>query len=87
MEQTGLTQRETLRKKRSMVLHQMQLMGVDTANWSRVDAFCQDSRITGKRFCQLSSEELDALLRKLRAIKRKQQTLNKKEYGKNYCKS
>ena len=31
---------EVLKKKRSAVLHQMQLMGIDTANWAAVDNFC-----------------------------------------------
>lgn len=67
--------REILRKKRSSVLHQMQLLDVDTADWSKVDALCMDSRIAGKRFCRLDCDELDALLKKLRAIRRKQTTL------------
>lgn len=70
--------REILRKKRSSVLHQMQLLDVDTADWSKVDALCMDSRIVGKRFCRLDCDELDALLKKLRAIRRKQTTLKNK---------
>lgn len=70
--------REILRRKRSAVLHQMQLLDVDTADWNRVDALCLDSRIAGKRFCRLDCDELDALLKKLRAIKRKQTTLKNK---------
>lgn len=65
------TPAETLRRKRSAVLHQMQLLGIDTADWGRVDAYCTDRRIAGKRFCVLDAEELDALLKKLRAIRRK----------------
>lgn len=65
---------ETLRRKRSSVLHQMQLLGIDTADWNRVDAYCTDTRIAGKRFCRLDCGELDALLKKLRAIRRKQTT-------------
>jgi hypothetical protein len=60
-----------LRQKRSAVLHQMQLAGIDTADWKRVDAFCQSGRIAGKRFCQLTEEELDAVLVKVRLIRRK----------------
>lgn len=78
MEQISPTPRDILRKKRSAVLHQMQLLDVDTADWNRVDALCLDSRISGKRFCQLDCDELDALLKKLRAIKRKQTTLKNK---------
>lgn len=61
------------KQKRSAVLHQMQLLGVDTANWERVNAFCRDSRIAGKEFRELDCEELDALLVKLRAIRRKKE--------------
>ena len=59
-----------LKSKRSAVLHQMQLSGVDTADWKRVDAFCLDKRIAGKRFARLDYEELEALLKKIRAIRR-----------------
>jgi hypothetical protein len=60
------------RKRRSAVLHQMQLLGVDTANWDRVNSFCLDSRIAGKEFRDLDCGELDALLKKIRAIRRKE---------------
>jgi hypothetical protein len=63
------------KQKRSAVLHQMQLMGIDTADWNRVDAFCMNSRIAGKKFNRLDAEELDALLVKLRMIKRKGDTV------------
>lgn len=62
---------EELRKARSKVLHQMQLIGVDTANWEAVNAYCQDSRIAGKPFAWLKICELEALLRRLRAIRAK----------------
>lgn len=62
-----------IRFKRSAALHQMQLYGVDTGNWSRVDAFCMDPRISGKKFSQLDSDELDALSVKVRAIRRKKE--------------
>ena len=61
-----------LKSKRSAVLHQMQLSGVDTADWKKVDAYCLDKRIAGKRFARLDREELEALLKKIRAIRRKQ---------------
>ncbi len=64
---------EMLRRIRSSVLHQMQLLGVDTADWTRVDAYCLDKRIAGKRFRHLDYGELEALLKKLRAIRRKKQ--------------
>lgn len=53
------------------VLHQMQLWGVNTADWKAVDRFCEDKRIAGKAFRFLDSEELAALNTKLRAMNRK----------------
>lgn len=61
------------RQKRSSVLHQMQLLGIDTSNWDNVNSFCMDSRIAGKEFRDLDCEELDALQVKLRAIRRKKE--------------
>lgn len=60
-----------LRQRRSAVLHQMQLLKVDTADWAAVDSFCLDNRIAGKRFRDLTAEELEALIPKLHAIRRK----------------
>ena len=62
---------QALKKARSGVLHQMQLWGVNTADWKAVDAFCQDKRIAGKAFRFLDTEELAALNTKLRAMNRK----------------
>lgn len=59
------------RKFRSSALHQLQLYGVDTTDWNRVNAFCMDSRIAGKAFKDLNCEELEALTKKMRAIIRK----------------
>lgn len=66
-------QRKALRKARSGVLHQMQLWGVNTADWKAVDAFCKDKRIAGKVFRLLNDEELNALNAKLRAMRRKKE--------------
>lgn len=78
---SGTTLRENyiriMKQKRSAVLHQMQLYGVDTSNWNKVDAFCMDSRIAGKVFRQLDGDELDALLAKMRAIRNKKDKENK----------
>lgn len=68
--------RREIRRKRSAVLHQMQLLGIDTAEWSRVDACCLDRRIAGKVFRELDGDELDALLVKLRIIRRKNKKIN-----------
>lgn len=61
-------ERRALRKKRSMALHQMQLWGVDTANWDVVNKFCMDKRIAGKAFRALSGDELEDVTLKVRAM-------------------
>ena len=63
--------RRQLRRKRSEVLKLMQQLGVDTTDWNRVNAFCEDARIAGKLFRKISINELEELAVKLRAIKRK----------------
>ncbi len=72
--------RENLRKVnrvlkalRSRVLVEMRHWGVvglhhNSVNWSEVDRFCLDKRISGKRFCLLNEEELESLLKKLIAM-------------------
>lgn len=62
--------REQLRKCRSATLKQMQRLGIDTTDWTRINAFCRDPRIAGKELGTLGPEELDALTMKLRAIER-----------------
>lgn len=60
--------REELRRARSATLRLMQKVGIDTADWSRVNAFCRDPRIAGMDFARLSPEDLAQLRRKIRAI-------------------
>lgn len=64
--------RRALKSRRSAALHQMQLLGINTADWGKVDRFCQDRRIAGKNFRELDVEELEALTNKVRIIIRKQ---------------
>lgn len=59
------------RRQRSIALHLMQDIGVDTKDWQRINDFCRHPRICGKVFGLLSVEELEALQLKLRAIQRK----------------
>jgi hypothetical protein len=61
-----------LKRKRSSVLHQMQIMGMDTSDWKRINELCLNRRIAGKLFHKLSGDELDSVLVKLRIIKRKE---------------
>ena len=63
--------REKLRRKRSLCLNLMQQLGIQTHDWNRVNAFCQDGRIAGKPFGMLNPDGLDLLANKLRAIMRK----------------
>lgn len=72
--------RMELREKRSTVLHQLQKMGIDTANWERVNAYCRDPRIAGKEFRKLTLEDLEALNVKLRIIWRKEIDKNRQTY-------
>ena len=65
--------RRELRRKRSVCLKLMQQLGIDTTDWDRVNAFCEDTRIAGKAFRHISIDELEALAVKLRAIKRKKE--------------
>ena len=67
------------KKKRSQCLRLMQKLGIDTTDWTRINAFCQDQRISGKVFGRLTTEELDALSEKLRAIQRKGGLKQRKE--------
>lgn len=73
------------RRLRSRCLRQMQQLGIDTTDWSRINAFCQDPRICGKPFRQLSQEELEQLSVKLRAISRKGGFAQRKSAGNGGC--
>ena len=60
--------RGELRKRRSECLRLMQRLGVDTTDWTRVNAFCEDRRIAGKVFGRLTAGELQRLGVKLRTV-------------------
>ena len=47
--------REELRRKRSVCLKLMQQLGIDTTDWNRVNEFCNNPRIAGKPFVQVST--------------------------------
>ena len=71
VERIRAAQYEELKRQRSVVLHLMQRMGVDTTDWARVDALCLDRRIAGKVFRALDHAELESVEKRLRAIERK----------------
>lgn len=59
------------RKSRSAVLNRIQRLGIDTTDFSKVNAFCLDKRIAGKPFGMLTVDELDSLIPKLESMLRK----------------
>lgn len=69
--------KQELKRLRSAVLHRMQKMGINTADWDVVDTFCSQPRIAGKRFSHLDHAELEALITKLEAIRRKKQATSR----------
>ncbi len=62
---------ERRKRMRSAVLKRIQQIGIDTTDFDKVNAFCQNGRIAGKPFGMLTIEELEALVPKLEAILRK----------------
>ena len=60
-----------IKTHRSAVLKRMQRLGIDTTDWEKIDKFCLNPRIAGKRFVELSIDELKALIPKLIAISKK----------------
>ncbi len=75
------TIRETaeIKAHRSAVLKRLQKLGVDTTDWNAVDRFCLDNRIAGKKFYNLTIEELDAMIPKLIAIAKKPKGRGRRE--------
>lgn len=63
--------KDEMKKRRSVCLKQMQQLGIDTTDWSRVDHFCRHPRIAGKPFARITFDELPILQKKLRTIARK----------------
>lgn len=74
----GEQQRE-VKSKRAVVLTLLTELGVyyiapgepSSARWKRVNSFLRQDRIAGKLLYEMSISELDALIRKLRAMKSK----------------
>lgn len=67
----GVSYIEERRKARSELLRQMQRVGIDTTDWNRINAFCEDKRIAGKPFGRLTAEELRKVAVKARSIQNK----------------
>ncbi len=69
------------KKQRSICLHLIQGLGIDTHDWSRINDFCRNPRIAGKPFADITLDELKALANKLRAIERSGGLKPKSEEG------
>ncbi len=57
-----------LKRLRSAVLHRLQKHGIDTTDWSRVNAFMRQPRIAGKTMGEMSIDELKAFIPKIESI-------------------
>lgn len=80
------------KRHRSICLHLMQELGVNTGDWQCINDFCSHPRICGKVFSQLDISDLEAFERKLRAIKRKgglrseeERVKSEESYGSEKC--
>ena len=61
-----------LKRARSAALLRIGRLGINTIdNWDGINAFVSSSRIAGKKFYDLSTDELKALVHKLESIIRK----------------
>ncbi|MBS4041618.1 MAG: hypothetical protein KGZ81_13600 [Flavobacteriales bacterium] len=65
---------EHVRRQRSIILDLLNKMGIykDNGDWKAVNAYLMQPRISGKLMYQMSSDELNVLQQKLRAIIAKQ---------------
>jgi len=61
-------ERDRLRKLRGVCLRLMSELEIDTQDWDRVNAFCENNRIAGRPFGMLNAAGLVALQKKLRCI-------------------
>lgn len=64
--------RQRMKRKRRAVLLLMKEYGLDTRHWTVIDGFCLQPCIAGKRFKDLTADELDNLNRKMHSILNKQ---------------
>ena len=76
---------DPVKRARSGVLYQMQIMGINTKDWNAVDRFCLDKRIAGKRFCRLTEEELHAVYVKCLMIRKKKEAQPEATPTENSC--
>lgn len=68
-----------LKKLRSGVLKRLQLHGIDTTDWGRVNSFLVQPRIAGKLLFEMDGDELRRLIAKLEQILRKDTEVRERE--------
>jgi hypothetical protein len=71
LEHEKTTVQSGVRRLRHLCLQLMADIGLDTADWDKVNAFCRNPRISGLPFARLKEKDLKELHRKLHSIKRK----------------
>jgi hypothetical protein len=57
-----------LKRLRSAILHRLQKHGIDTTDWSRVNAFMRQPRIAGKTLGEMTIEEMQVFIPKMQSI-------------------
>jgi hypothetical protein len=62
------TKTAELKRLRSAILHRLQKHGIDTTDWSKVNAFMRQARIAGKTLGEMNMEELTAFIPKMQSI-------------------
>lgn len=67
------------KRLRSGILHRLQKYGIDTTNWSKVNAFLERPRIAGKRLYDMDHNEMAALITKLESILQKEKKRKERE--------
>lgn len=65
---TSKTPNENIKLYRSGVLTRLQKYGVDTTNWTKVNAFLKQPQVAGKVMYELSVDEMRALITKLESM-------------------
>ncbi|MDR2806279.1 MAG: hypothetical protein LBB85_11725 [Dysgonamonadaceae bacterium] len=61
-----------LKHLRSTILHRLQKYGIDTTDWSRVNAFMRQPRVAGKTLGEMTVDELRNFIPKMSSILSKQ---------------
>lgn len=70
-QQNSYLTEKAIKAKRSAILKRLQQHGVDTTDWRKVNAFLEQPRIAGKRLYEMSIEEMQAFIRKMESILKK----------------